>query len=83
MLRLSSPEVFGILMQVLLDLVSSSTKSCTKFWCHALYLLSEMTCFFYILVFFAENKDFQNNTEPCERKPVLHIRMYKVTHTRA
>jgi hypothetical protein len=47
MLRLSSPEVFGILMQVLLDLVSSSTKSCTKFWCHALHLLSEMTCSFF------------------------------------
>lgn len=47
MLRLSSPEVFGILMQVLLDLVSSFTKSCTKFWCHALHLLSEMTCSFF------------------------------------
>ena len=68
---LSSSEVFGIMLQVLSDLVPSSTKSCTKFWYHALHLSSKMACFFYILVFFAENEDFQNNTESCERRPVF------------
>ena len=85
MLRLSSPEVFGILMQVLLDLVSSFTKSCTKFWCHALHLLSEMTCSFFktYLSFSQRIKIFRTIRNRVRGSRFLHIRMYKVTHTRA
>ena len=44
---LSSSEVFGIMLQVLSDLVPSSTKSCTKFCRHALHLSRETSCSFF------------------------------------